>query len=207
MPRRAIAVAFAHALSPCRNRVKHHADQPPEPRDQGDAHEASLRALVDALRPDLLRRIGALCERDHDVHAATADLAAESMQRFLATVRSRDLRGMSRGEAWGLLSTIAHHVVVDSVRRQQVRSLALARLRAELEVESPELEPAVAVELRELVDRAMGAMTPDERAIVSRRLGGASWADIARETEVGEEVLRQRWTALRRRLRDLMGGA
>ncbi len=134
----------------------------------------------------------------------SADLASASIERFLSVARARGVDRMSRGEAWGLLSTIAQHLAIDGIRRERARSLALARLRTELEIESPELEPAVVIELRELVERALGAMTPDERAVVSRRLGGASWAEIAAETGVGEEALRQRWTALRRRLRELV---
>jgi RNA polymerase sigma factor (sigma-70 family) len=181
-------------------------DEPTPESREDDAHEPELRALIESLRPDLVRRLGSLHERELGAHESTDDLVSESMRRFLATVRARGLHAMPRAEAWGLLSTIAHRLLVDGLRRHQVRSKALTRLRVELALESPELEPAVAVELRELVERTMGAMTADERAIVSRRLGGASWAEISRETGVGEEALRQRWAALRRRLRELVEG-
>lgn len=178
--------------------------QPPEHPAERTAREERLRALVESLRPDLLRWISTAARDERERRMGSADLASASIERFLSVAHARGVDRMSRGEAWGLLSTIAQHLAIDGIRRERARSLALARLRTELEIESPELEPAVVIELRELVERALGAMTPDERAVVSRRLGGASWAEISAETGVGEEALRQRWTALRRRLRELV---
>ena len=178
--------------------------QLPEHHAERTAREERLRALVESLRPDLLRWISTATRDERERRMGSADLASASIERFLSVAHARGVDRMSRGEAWGLLSTIAQHLAIDGIRRERARSLALARLRTELEIESPELEPAVVIELRELVERALGAMTPDERAVVSRRLGGASWAEISAETGVGEEALRQRWTALRRRLRELV---
>ena len=179
--------------------------QPLESPEQRAAREERLRSLVESLRPDLLRWIALSARDGADGHAGIADLASASIERFLTIAHDRGVDRMSRGEAWGLLTTIAQHLCIDGLRRRRVRSAALARLRSELELESPALEPAVVAELRELVDRALEAMTAEERSVVMRRLQGASWSVIAGETGVREDALRQRWAALRKRLRELMG--
>jgi len=154
--------------------------------------DAELESLLESLRPDLERRIRALRDRSADAHGATEDLVAAAISRFLQSVRARGGPTPTRGEAWGLLSAIAQGLVVDHLRRHHVRTLALVRLRREL---------------REILDRALAAMSPDERALVVRRMRGASWAMIAREAGASEEAVRQRWAALRRRLRTLAGDA
>lgn len=168
--------------------------------------DAELESLLESLRPDLERRIRALRDRSADAHGATEDLVAAAISRFLQSVRARGGPTPTRGEAWGLLSAIAQGLVVDHLRRHHVRTLALVRLRRELRADGA-VGPDSIAELREILDRALAAMSPDERALVVRRMRGASWAMIAREAGASEEAVRQRWAALRRRLRTLAGDA
>jgi RNA polymerase sigma factor (sigma-70 family) len=167
--------------------------------------EAQLHALIESLRPDLLRRLHALCERHGDPELGAADLAHASVARFLASVRRDGRTDFSRGEAWGLLTTIAQHLLIDALRRRNVKDSALEVLRRDLlsTTDESDAEPATHVELRDLAEHAMSAMTPEERLLVMQRMRGASWAAIAAETGISEDALRQRWSTLRRRLRPL----
>lgn len=169
------------------------------------AAEAQLHALIESLRPDLVRRLHALCERHGDPDLGAVDLAHASVARFLASLRRDSRTDISRGEAWGLLTTIAQHLLIDALRRRNVKESALEVLRRELlaTTDDADAAPGAHVELRDLAEHALSAMTPEERLLVMQRMRGVSWATLAAEMGVSEDALRQRWSTLRRRLRPL----
>ena len=180
---------------------------PPATTDSAERNpvDARLHELIESLQPDLVRRLHALSERHGDPDLGATDLAHASVARFLASLRRDGRTDLTRGEAWGLLTTIAQHLLIDALRRRNVKESALEALRRELlaTTDDAESEPGAHLELRDLAEHAMSAMTPEERQLVMQRLRGASWAAIAAETGVSEDALRQRWSTLRRRLRSL----
>jgi DNA-directed RNA polymerase specialized sigma24 family protein len=182
----------------------------PSPADEcrDVAPVKDLGALVEALRPDLLRRVQALRDSLGGVGMSATDLAHASVERFLAAAQRDGAAPLTRGEAWGLLSTIAQHLFIDSLRRRTVHQSALERLRHDRAAagDAAESEPARSAERRDLAEHTLSAMTEEEQLLVARRMQGAAWASIAAEVGVSEEALRQRWSALRRRLRSLAEG-
>ena len=183
---------------------EHRADASvPAPRD--GCPDADIGRLVEILRPDLLRRVQALRDSLGGLGLSATDLTHASVARFLAAARRDGSAALTRGEAWGLLTTIAHHLFIDSIRRKSARRTALERFRRDRagDIAVDGAEPARCAERRDLAERALSAMTEEERLLVARRMQGVSWAAIASEVGVGEEALRKRWSALRRRLRTL----
>ncbi len=123
-----------------------------------------------------------------------ADVCAETFARAL---ERRDTFDPARGPARAWLFTIAHSVVVDSVRRGQVE----ARARQRLAMPARELTDEDLERIEELVDAAsgpdatalVGDLPPDQReAVLARVVAERSYEEIAAELDVSEAVVRQR---------------
>jgi RNA polymerase sigma-70 factor, ECF subfamily len=112
-------------------------------------------------------------------------------------------------EQWyGWVYTIAHNKCVSHVRSQAVRS---ARIRfVELDGLDVALERGAAPSSQEVCEqraaarglmRAARRLPPRQLAVVGRRLGGASFREIAEQLQITEKAARQAAYDARRRLR------
>ena len=100
-------------------------------------------------------------------------------------------------------------LVLNLCRDRLRRGAARARAEAEASLPSELPDPSQAAErgeLRELLARALRALSPREReAFVLRELEGRSTSEVAEVLAVGESSVRSLLTLARRRLRGLLG--
>jgi RNA polymerase sigma factor (sigma-70 family) len=149
----------------------------------------------------LARRIRTLRQRDRDWSMRTSELVSTGMVRILGATDGGRAE-LSRGRFLGLLEAVARSVVVDGIRRRRVRRAAQEVLRQQSRSESGDWTPDAA-DARALADRLVAEMTADERGLVRLRLGGLEWTEVAAELGISAEAARQRWSALKRRMREL----
>ncbi|MBN1442379.1 MAG: sigma-70 family RNA polymerase sigma factor [Planctomycetes bacterium] len=172
-----------------------------------EALEALLRGLV----PPLLALARRLAGDTQDAE----DLVSEALYR--GWVRLGKLRDPGAAVPW--FRRILLNVWKDSLRRKTRKQLFLedaretGAARGEPDAGEPEalaaFDPAAraeAAELREGVDRALAALPPGQRAVMSLRLeGDLSVAEIAKALgTTAERVKANLWHA-RRKLRSLLG--
>jgi RNA polymerase sigma factor (sigma-70 family) len=101
--------------------------------------------------------------------AVAEDLLADAFERVLRARRRFDRRRASE-KTW--LYSIALNLVRDHARRQEVEHRATERVRTEARTQPASANPGVeAVEARDALQRALGALTPEEREAVSLRFG------------------------------------
>lgn len=138
--------------------------------------------------------------------ADSQDLLATVGRRLDRFVLDGKLRASGPDELWSLVMTTAHNAVYEKrrllVRLNRVEGEDAAWARPALEiVRSPSRED----EFEGLIDRALTAAGSDlDRAIISRWLAGDSLAEIASTLGLTPEATRQRWRAIRLRLRDAL---
>ena len=149
----------------------------------------------------LARRIRTLRQRDCDWSMRTSELVSTGMVRILGATDGGRAE-LSRGRFLGLLDAVARSVVVDGIRRRQVRRAAQEVLRTQ--ARSEEVDSGTdAAEARALADRLVAEMTADERELVRLRLAGREWTEVAAELGITADAARQRWSTLKRRMRAL----
>src|SRR5581483_3314796 len=138
-----------------------------------DAFAAFYRRHVRTILAYVTRQVGA-----NDA----GDVVAEVFATALVHRRSFD---PARGNAQAWLTGIARHKIADAARRGAVEAQMCRRLGIRLPVEEiiePDLE-----EGQELLNR----LAPDQRrAVEARVLGDQSYAEIARQELVSEQVVR-----------------
>jgi len=98
-------------------------------------------------------------------------------------------------------------VVVDGIRRRVTRRKAQRILR-EQHAADPHAEPSPAefAQTQALARELLDGLSEIDRAIVRLRVGGAEWREVADAVGVTPEAARQRWSALRQRLRSAAAG-
>ncbi len=136
------------------------------------------------------------------------DLAAETFAAALESVASFS---PSLGSAKGWLFGIARHHLADAWRHGAVED----RARRRLGMQPLTLDDEAFEAVEELAGRAgpdalelLGELPPDQRdAIRGRVLGDRDYAELARELECSQSVLRQRVSRGLRTLRARMEGA
>ncbi len=136
------------------------------------------------------------------------DLTAETFAAVLLALPSYR-PGQSPGRAW--LYVIAHHRLVNSLRRGQ----AEARAREQLGMQALRLSPTGEEEIQRIVNRAEDTASrlvralpePQRDAITARFIDGLDYADIARSLSCSEQVVRQRVSRGLAALRQQLGGA
>jgi RNA polymerase sigma factor (sigma-70 family) len=166
------------------------------PRD-GEAFGELYRRHEDAVLVFFLRRV-----RDAEL---AADLTAETFARALAAVTRfrRDERAPAR--AW--LFGIARNTLAASRRRGQVESRARRRLGLPaLELTDDDLERIWAVEA-EAAPLLEALPSTQRHALRARVLEERTYADIARELQTSEAVIRQRVSRGLSHLRRQLGRA
>ncbi len=180
------------------------------PPDQGEL--VGSAALIDGCERVLARRIRTLRQGDCDWSMRTSELVSSSVLRIL-DVTDGGRMPITRGRFMGLLDAIVRSVVVDGIRRRSVRRAAQRVLRAQSEASSgggggpPRASTGESDEARALAQRLLDDMGIEERALVRLRLEGRPWNEVAGALGITSETARQRWTALRKRLRDAAGAS
>lgn len=135
-----------------------------------------------------------------------ADLTAETFARALA---GRSRFKASRGNAAGWLFGIAHHVLVDSVRRGTVEQRARERLgMTRIELDDEDLVRIDELGSDDHLRDALDALPEDQRtAIVARYVHEETYDETAARLSTSSSVVRKRVSRGITRLRDHMGGA
>lgn len=118
------------------------------------------------------------------------DLTAETFARAL---ERREQFDPSRGPAAAWLFSIARHLLIDTVRQRRVAADARRRLAMQPQsLDDADLRRVEERTSRPLQD-ALGRLPEHQREVVRRRiLDEESYAEIAVEIQVSEQVVRQR---------------
>jgi hypothetical protein len=184
--------------------------------------EEELAALLIDLAPLLRSRIRARRGKRLG-HIGTSDIYASVTRRALEIEQSEGLAsvptdvvrtdgrrsGGSREPRglWRLLQILIDRVIVDAKRRQRAHDRAAAessRARAAREHAGPEQSVLTADEkatLRELV----GRLSDQDRELITLRLSGRTWPDIAAAVGWTAANCRQRWHRLVEQLAGALG--
>jgi RNA polymerase sigma factor (sigma-70 family) len=125
------------------------------------------------------------------VPEVAADLTAEVFAAALASASRYRPEGATAA-VW--LFAIARHTLASSLRRGQVEARARRRLGvARIELEDASLERLTVAEGERWVAELLADLPPDQReAIRARVLDEREYADIARELQTSELVVRKR---------------
>jgi RNA polymerase sigma factor (sigma-70 family) len=118
------------------------------------------------------------------------DLVAETFARALERRRQFDPR---RGSAIGWLLGIAHHLLLDAIRRSRVADESRRRLGFErIAIDDGRLE-RVELESQSELQGALAALPSEQREAIERRiLGEEPYALIAERIGCSEQVVRKR---------------
>jgi RNA polymerase sigma-70 factor (ECF subfamily) len=155
-------------------------------RRDAEAFGVFYRRRVDPVLAFFLRRTG-----DREL---AADLTAET---FAAALASLPRYRADRSAALAWLFTIAHHKMVDSIRRGQVEDRARRRLRLEPLVFSDEdierVEQRAVAAAGDPALLALERLSAEQRlAVEGRVLEEAEYRDLARRLRCSEAVVRKR---------------
>lgn len=137
--------------------------------------------------------------------ADAQDVAQEALVRLWQQRERVDRDG---ARAW--LSRTTHNLCIDRLRRRRVRSEVGAQL---LEMGLPDGAPGPheltqSDELGRLIERALGALSPQDRAVlVLREVQGLPYEEIARTLELPLGTLKARLHRARDRLRAKLTGS
>jgi RNA polymerase sigma factor (sigma-70 family) len=134
------------------------------------------------------------------------DLAAETFAAALVSLRRYEA---GRGPAAGWLLGIAHHKLLESLRRGRVEAAARRRLRLEpIAVDDEDLHRVEerAAAGAPALERLLAELPDEQRAAVRARvLDERDYAEIALELECSPQVVRQRVSRGLRTLRTRIG--
>ena len=163
--------------------------------------ERAAADLIAGCERLLARRIRTLRQDDCDWSMRTSELVSSSVVRMLdATDGGKE--PLSRGRFIGLLESVVRSVVVDGIRRRSVRRAAQRGLREQAAREE-QLAVTDPADARALAEKLVASMSEDERALMRFRLDGWEWNEVATMLGISSDAARQRWTALRKRMREL----
>jgi len=131
----------------------------------------------------------------------SGDLFSTVSRRLDDLVRRGRVRVENERQIWALVHQLARAAIVDQARLLKRMQRASAderfwsdRLASRLESGPPELAESV-------IERAFDALPSEvDRRILAMWLGEAGHAQIARETGLSHQAVRQRWSRIRRRL-------
>jgi RNA polymerase sigma-70 factor, ECF subfamily len=134
-----------------------------------------------------------------------ADLTAETFAAALLAVHDRSRELPDAPVAW--LFTIAHRKLIDSYRRGRVEADARGELGlAPLALDDQDIERIIEVSASTDVASELAAHLPSDQfhALRARVLDEREYADIARELECSEAVVRMRVSRALKKLRTAM---
>jgi hypothetical protein len=158
-----------------------------------------ILARRDRIRGLVRRRIGQQTRRFED----SEDIFSSVMRRADRLLAEGRLRPCDERELWGLIERIALNNSIDKNRLMQ----RLARIRSEDGDYASVLQQRVAAcrsdeETQDLILRVALWLTDDEQELWFVRLRGGSHQLSAARFRISVEAVRQRWSALLRRITD-----
>jgi RNA polymerase sigma factor (sigma-70 family) len=162
-------------------------------------YETAVRAVIRARLTDSSLR------RQFD----SIDVCQSVLASFFFRVSAGQFDLRDPEDLIALLVRMAQHKLSNRRRyhhqeQRDVRRLEDANSQA-LEVAATDPEPVQIIVGRELLDRARGMMTPEERSLADRRLAGHSWEEIAHELGGTAAARRKQYSRILARLQPLLG--
>jgi RNA polymerase sigma factor (sigma-70 family) len=132
------------------------------------------------------------------------DIFSTTLRRVDGAAARGSFRMRSAPEAWSFVA----RVVQRAVQRHRLRAARLAEAVAGLASQRPavqedRVDDGDRAELARLM-RELERVRPQDAELIQHRLRGHRWREVSDAMGVTEEALRQRWSALMRRLRERM---
>jgi RNA polymerase sigma factor (sigma-70 family) len=132
------------------------------------------------------------------------DIFSTTLRRVDGAAARGSFRMRSAPEAWSFVA----RVVQRAVQRHRLRTARLAEAVAGLASQRPavqedRVDDGDRAELARLM-RELERVRPQDAELIQHRLRGHRWREVSDAMGVTEEALRQRWSALMRRLRERM---
>jgi RNA polymerase sigma factor (sigma-70 family) len=132
------------------------------------------------------------------------DIFSTTLRRVDGAAARGSFRMRSAPEAWSFVA----RVVQRAVQRHRLRTARLAEAVAGLASQQPavqedRVDDGDRAELARLM-RELERVRPQDAELIQHRLRGHRWREVSDAMGVTEEALRQRWSALMRRLRERM---
>lgn len=132
------------------------------------------------------------------------DVFSTTLRRVDGAAARGSFRMRSAPEAWSFVA----RVVQRAVQRHRMRAARLAEAVAGFASQRPavqedRVDDGLRAELARLM-REMERVRPQDAELIQHRLRGHRWREVSDAMGVSEEALRQRWSALVRRLRERM---
>jgi RNA polymerase sigma factor (sigma-70 family) len=172
----------------------------------GDPRRPSDRELIAdfilANEAAVRRRIERTTGRAQGIDAD--DIFSTTLRRVDGAAARGSFRMRSAPEAWSFVA----RVVQRAVQRHRLRAARLAEAVAGLASQRPavqedRVDDGDRAELARLM-RELERVRPQDAELIQHRLRGHRWREVSDAMGVTEEALRQRWSALMRRLRERM---
>jgi RNA polymerase sigma factor (sigma-70 family) len=132
------------------------------------------------------------------------DIFSTTLRRVDGAAARGSFRMRSAPEAWSFVA----RVVQRAVQRHRLRAARLAEAVAGLASQRPavqedRVDDGDRAELARRM-RELERVRPQDAELIQHRLRGHRWREVSDAMGVTEEALRQRWSALMRRLRERM---
>lgn len=132
------------------------------------------------------------------------DIFSTTLRRVDGAAARGSFRMRSAPEAWSFVA----RVVQRAVQRHRLRAMRLAEAVAGFASQRPavqedRVDDGERAELARLM-REIERARPQDAELIQHRLRGHRWREVSDAMGVSEEALRQRWSALMRRLRERM---
>jgi len=157
---------------------------------------AAFRALYREMFPRVHGYLASRLAHREDVE----DLTSHAFHRMLERLDRFD---DTRGSVLGWVLTIAHHALVDHMRRARPRACGDALSELPAPQEDAPLERLLRAERDADLRAAIGTLEPETRRMIALRHDlDLSYREIASVLDVREEAVKQRFSRAYRRLRD-----
>jgi DNA-directed RNA polymerase specialized sigma24 family protein len=110
------------------------------------------------------------------------------------------------GQVWAFLFTASERRIVDAHRaagrqkRGARQTMSASDLPAGVDAADAALGPEAAVEMADLVERALARLEPRERQVTELKLLGYRTAEITEALDLGKRLVEAAWTSARRKL-------
>jgi RNA polymerase sigma-70 factor (ECF subfamily) len=165
---------------------------------------SSLAQVLCRLRPSFERRLRR--QFPSIPHHDREDLFQETCTRALEACSQVKFENEENVRGW--VWAIAHNLVVDFLRHQGTRAANEVPVPPDVVVERGPAEEAMDHEQQELLDRCLGKLAPEDRALLEMRyLQRMSSKEIAAALRVHKGTVGSRLSRIREELRELLGNS
>ncbi len=185
--------------------------------EESNRRSEVLAAMLSDIAPLLRSRIRA--RRGARIpHIGTSDIYASVARRVIELERKDGLSALDSSPSAAappterrgllrLLHLLIDRVIVDAKRREKAQERAMREF-ASPSTTAPDAQPdaaSLSAEERALVASLVESLGESDRELLSLRLSGRDWAEVARETGSTEAACRQRFHRLTGELARLLG--